>query len=184
MGARRSGARSPLDAGLGKDLNLAVIAALLSVAVAFPTALITSRVNVGNEREQARRAREREAIGELERAMLREIDATVKVVVEGLPATPVVVQGAFLTEGTGTERAGPTGARLAMVDFISARRECEAARESVHQAAVKDASRQVSALTARIVAAPSEQTAQRINPALEAARRRAIEVMNEAVDQL
>ena len=59
-----------MDAGLGKDLNLAVIAALLSVAVAIPTALITSRVNLGNEREQERRAREREAIAELERAIL------------------------------------------------------------------------------------------------------------------
>ena len=184
MGARRSGARSRLDAGLGRDLNLAVIAALLSVAVAFPTALITSRVNLGNEREQERRARQREAIAELERAMLREIDATVKVVVEGLPATPVVVHGAFLTEGTGTEGDGPTGAKRAMVDFISAQRECEAARASVHQAAVKDASSQVSALTARIVAAPSERAAQRINPVLEAARRRAIEVMDEALDQL
>jgi hypothetical protein len=184
VGAKRSGARSPLDAGLGKDLNLALIAALLSVAVAFPTALITSRVNLGNEREQERRAREREAIAELERAMLREIDATVKVVVEGLPATPVVVQGAILTESTGTERADPTGAKLAMVDFLSARRECEAARQSVHQATVKDASTQVSALNARIVAAPSEQEAQRINPALEAARRRGIEVIDEALDQL
>ena len=173
-----------MDAGLGKDLNLAVIAALLSVAVAFPTALITSRVNLGNEREQERRAREREAIAELERAMLREIDATVKVVVEGLPATPVVVHGAFLTEGTGTEGGGPTGAKRAMVDFISAQRECEAARASVHQAAVKDASSQVSALTARIVAAPSEPAARRINPVLEAARRRAIEVMDKALDQL
>ena len=173
-----------MDAGLGKDLNLAVIAALLSVAVAFPTALITSRVNLGNEREQERRAREREAIAELERAMLREIDATVKVVVEGLPATPVVVHGAFLTEGTGTEGGGPTGAKRALVDFISAQRECEAARASVHQAAVKDASSQVSALTARIVAAPSEPAAQRINPVLEAARRRAIEVMDKALDQL
>ena len=179
MRGKRSGAGSPLDAGLGRDLNLALIAAVLSVAVAFPTALITSRVNMGNEREQERRSREREAIAELQRAMLREIDATVKVVVEGLPAPPIVVQGAILTEST-----GPSGAKLAMVDFISARRECEAARESVHQAAVKDASRQVSALTARIVAAPSEEDAKRINPALEAARRRAIEVIDEALDQL
>jgi hypothetical protein len=163
---------------------LTVVAALLSVAVAFPTALITSRVNLGNEREQERRAREREAIVELERAMLREIDATVKVVVEGLPATPISVQGAILTERTGTESTGPSGAKLAMVDFISARRECEAARESVHQATVRDASRRVSALNARIVAAPSEQDAKQINPALEAARRRAIKVIGEALDQL
>ena len=71
-----------------------------------------------------------------------------------------------------------------MVDFISARRECEAARESVDRQTVKDASKRVSELNARIVAARSEQDAERINPSLEAARRRAIEIIDEALDQL
>jgi hypothetical protein len=168
-----------LEAGLGRDLNLTVIAALLSVAVAFPTALITSRVSEGNERERERRAQEREAIKELRRAMLREIDATVKVVVEGLPAPSISVQGAFLSEAPGA-----TGAKLAVVDFISARRECEAARESVEQATVRDASERVSDLNARIVAAHSERDAELLNPELVAARRRAIEVIDEAIDHL
>jgi hypothetical protein len=171
---RRSRARrSALDAGLGKDLNLTLIAALLSIVVAFPTALITSQVTVANQRTQERREREREAIKNLERAMLREIDATVKVVVEGLPATPILVQGALASVKKGT-----SGAKLAMVDFISAQRECEAAREAVRNVTVKDASKKVSSLNRKIVEARSELDAERYNPELIAARKLAIEVIN------
>jgi hypothetical protein len=59
--------------------------------------------------------------------------------VEGLPATPILVQGALPSA-----RKGTPGARLAMVDFVSAQRECEAAREAVENATVKDASKRFS----------------------------------------
>jgi hypothetical protein len=175
-GRRSRARRSALDAGLGKDLNLTLIAALLSILVALPTALITSRVSVANERRQDREEREREGIKNLERAMLREIDATVKVVVEGLPATPILVQGALASV-----KKGNSGAKFAMVDFVSAQRECEAAREAVENATVKDASKRVSNLNSKIVGARSELDAERYNPELIAARKLAIEVINETL---
>jgi hypothetical protein len=175
-GRRSQASRNALDAGLGKDLNLTLIAALLSVLIAFPTALITSRVSAADQRRQERREREREAIENLERAMLREIDATVKVVVEGLPATPILVQGALPSAQKGTP-----GAKLAMVDFVSAQRECEAAREAVGNVKVKDASKRVSTLNRKIVGARSELEAEKYNPELIAARKQAIEVINETL---
>jgi hypothetical protein len=162
-----------MERGLGREFNITVIAALLSLVVALVTSTITSRIAASNTREALQRDQEREAIIRLEIAQLREIDATIAVVAGGLPAT-FTVQG-----GTIVEQLDPPSDSV--LHYLSAQRECDAARDAVEDLEIKAASKRVSTLSTRIAHARSVEEAQRYDPDLREARQRAITLMHEVL---
>ena len=159
-----------LDRGLGSQLNITIIAALLSLVVALVTSTITSRIAAENTLKELRRDQERQAIIRLEIAQLREIDATIAVVAGGLPAE-FTVQGETVSD--------PISDRV--LHYLSAQRECDAARDAVEDIGVKAASKKVSDVTTRIAHAASLEEAQRYDPDLREARQRAITLMHEVL---
>jgi hypothetical protein len=165
-----------MERGLGRDLNITVIAALLSLIVALSTSVVTSRIAAGNALKEARRDREREAIIRLQLALLRETDTTIAVVAEGLPAEFTVVQG---VEPITTD---PVSDRV--IAYLSAQRECDAARDAVADANIKAASREVSDLNARVARARSLEEAERYDSELRKASQKAIKLMNETLRKL
>ena len=144
----RDGKGSPaktnlLDRGLGSQFNIAIIAALLSLVVALVTSMITSRIAAEGTLKELRRNQERQAIIRLELAHLREIDATIAVVAGGLPAT-FTVQGETISDSISDSISDR------VIHYLSAQRECDAARDAVEDIGVKSASKKVSDVTARI----------------------------------
>jgi hypothetical protein len=162
-----------MERGLGRDFNITVIAALLSLVVALTTTLITSRMAAGT----ARRDQEREAIIRLEQALLRETNATVAVVAEGVPATfpPVGDVFAFVEVQPVSDR---------VIEYLSAHRECDAARTAVDDARIRAVTKDASDLNERVAHARSVEEAQGYAPQLRAVRQRAISSINEALRQL
>lgn len=164
---------SVMDRGLGREFNITVIAALLSLVVALVTSMITSRIAGGNTLRELQRDQEREAIIRLEIAQLREIDATISVVAGGLPVKFTPVKGATIGESDSIPDR--------VIHYLSAYRECDAARDAVEDADIKAASKEVSDLSARIAHAGSVEEAQRYDPELRIARQRAVSIMHEAL---
>src|SRR4249919_3659061 len=107
-----------LNSGLGREFNITVIAALLSLVVALVTSIITSRIAAGNTLKELQRDQERAAIFRLEIAQLREIDATIAVVAGGLPAK-------FTVQGETIVNLDSTSDRV--IHYLSAQHECDAA---------------------------------------------------------
>jgi hypothetical protein len=68
-----------------------------------------------------------------------------------------------------------------VVHYLSAERECDAARDAVEDIGIKAASKRVSDIAIRIAHAASLQEAQRYDPELGEARQRAITLMHEAL---
>ena len=159
-----------LDRGLGSQFNIAIIAALLSLVVALVTSMITSRIAAEDTLKELRRDQERQAIIRLEIAQLREIDATIAVVAGGLPAR-FTVQGETISESISDR----------VIHYLSAQRECDAARDAVKDIGVKSASKKASDVTARIARAASLKEAQRYDLGLREARQTAITLMHEAL---
>jgi hypothetical protein len=83
-GKELSAKTNVLNSGLGREFNITVIAALLSLVVALVTSIITSRIAAGNTLKELQRDQERTAITRLEIAQLREIDATIAVTIQVL----------------------------------------------------------------------------------------------------
>jgi hypothetical protein len=161
-----------LNWGLGREFNITLVAALLSLVVALVTSIITSRIAVGDTRRELQRDQERTAITRLELAQLREIDATIGVVAGGLPAK-------FTVQGETLANLDSTSDRV--LQYLSAQRECDAARDAVEDARIKTASKSVSDLSTRIAHAGSLEEAQRYDPDLREARQRAITLMHEVL---
>jgi hypothetical protein len=161
-----------LNSGLGREFNITVIAALLSLVVALVTSIITSRIAAGNTLKELQRDQERTAIFRLEIAQLREIDATIAVVAGGLPAK-------FTVQGETIVNLDSTSDRV--IHYLSAQHECDAARDAVEDTEIKTASERVSDISHRIAHAGSLQEAQRYDPDLREARQRAITLMHEVL---
>jgi hypothetical protein len=159
-----------LERGLGSQFNITIVAALLSLVVAVVTSLITTRIASETTLEELRRDQERQSITRLEIAQLSEIDATVAVVVGGLPAK-FPVQGETISD-PGSDR---------VVHYLSAQRECDAARDAVRDPGIRAASKKASDVAASIARAPSLEAAQRYDPELREARQRAIMLMHQAL---
>lgn len=172
-GTGLSAKKGVMERGLGRDFNITVIAALLSLVVALTTTMITSRITAGN----ARRDQEREAIIRLEQALLRETNATVAVVAEGVPARFPPVGDVF-----SAIEVEPVSDRV--IDYLSAQRECDAARTAVEDAEVRTATEEASDLNARVVRARSVEEAQGFASRLREARQNAISSINEALREL
>ena len=150
-----------LNWGLGREFNITLIAALLSLVVALVTSMITSRIAAENTLRELQRDQERTAITRLEIAQLREIDATIAVVAGGLPAK-------FTVQGATLDNLDSTSDRV--IQYLSAQRECDAARDAVEDTGIKTASKRVSDLSTRIAHAGSLEEAQRYDPDLREAR--------------
>jgi hypothetical protein len=161
-----------LNCGLGREFNITLIAALLSLVVALVTSTITSRITAGNTLRELQRDQVRTAITRLELAQLREIDATTAVVAGGLPAK-------FTVQGETLANLDSTSDRV--LQYLSAQRECDAARDAVEDIGIKTASKSVSDLSSRIAHAGSLEEAQRYDPDLREARQSAITLMHEAL---
>jgi hypothetical protein len=159
-----------LDRGLGCQFNITIMAALLSLVVALVTSMITTRIAAESTLKELQRDQERQAIIRLEIAQLREIDATIAVVAGGLPAK-FSVQGETISDSSSDR----------VVHYLSAERECDAARDAVDDAGVKGASKKVSDVAAKIAHAASLGEAQRCDPDLREARQRAISLMHEVL---
>lgn len=173
-GKELSAKTNALNSGLGREFNITVIAALLSLVVALVTSIITSRIAAGNTLKELQRDQERTAITRLEIAQLREIDATIAVVAGGLPAT-FTVQGETISDSISDSISDR------VIHYLSAQRECDAARDAVEDIGVKSASKKVSDVTARIAHAASLKEAQRYDLGLREARQTAITLMHEAL---
>jgi hypothetical protein len=171
-GKELSAKTNALNSGLGREFNITVIAALLSLVVALVTSIITSRIAAGNTLKELQRDQERTAITRLEIAQLREIDATIAVVAGGLPAK-FTVQGATIVNLNSTPDR--------VIHYLSAQRECDAARDAVEHIGIKNASEEASDISTRIAHAGSLQEAQRYDPDLREARQRAITLMHEVL---
>jgi hypothetical protein len=143
---------------------------MLSLLVALVTSMITTRIATDNALKELRRDQDRQAILRLEIAQLREIDATIAVVAGGLPAK-FVVQGETISDSSSDR----------VVHYLSAERECDAARDAVEDIEIKAASKRVSDIAIRIAHAASLQEAQRYDSELREARQRAITLMHEAL---
>ena len=161
-----------LNWGLGREFNITLIAALLSLVVALVTSMITSRIAAENTLRELQRDQERTAITRLEIAQLREIDTTIAVVAGGLPAK-------FTVQGATLDNLDSTSDRV--IQYLSAQRECDAARDAVEDTGIKIASKRVSDLSTRIAHAGSLEEAQRYDPDLREARQRAITLMHEVL---
>ena len=168
-----SAKKGVMERGLGRDFNITVIAALLSLVVALTTTMITSRITAGN----ARRDQEREAIIRLEQALLRETNATVAVVAEGVPAKFPPVGDVFAVV-----ELEPVSDRV--IDYLSAQRECDAARTAVEDAQIRAVTKEASDLNARVVRSRSVEEAQGYASRLREVRQKAISSINEALRQL
>ena len=131
-----SAKKGVMERGLGRDFNITVIAALLSLVVALTTTMITSRIAAGNALKEARRDQEREAIVRLEQALLRETHATFAVVAEGVPAKFPPVGDEFAFDGL-------KAVSDRVIDYLSARRECDAARTAVEDAQIRAVTKEV-----------------------------------------
>ena len=70
-GKKLSAKTNVLNWGLGREFNITLIAALLSLVVALVTSLISSRIAAGNTRRELQRDQERTAITRLEIAQLQ-----------------------------------------------------------------------------------------------------------------
>jgi hypothetical protein len=68
-----------------------------------------------------------------------------------------------------------------VIHYLSAQRECDAARDAVDDLVVRGASKKVSDITTTIAHAASLEEAQRYDPDLREARQRAITLMHEAL---
>jgi mannitol-specific phosphotransferase system IIBC component len=75
-----------LERGLGKDVNLAIITALLSLVVSFTTSMIISKAECRDELKKDKQNTEREALKNLQRSVLKITDAAVDVADQKLPA--------------------------------------------------------------------------------------------------
>jgi hypothetical protein len=171
-GKELSAKTNVFNSGLGREFNITVIAALLSLVVALVTSIITSRIAAGNTLKELQRDQERTAIFRLEIAQLREIDATIAVVAGGLPAK-------FTVQGETIVNLDSTSDRV--IHYLSAQHECDAARDAVEDIGVKTASERASDISHRIAHAGSLQEAQRYDPDLREARQRAITLMHEVL---
>jgi hypothetical protein len=171
-GKKLSAKTNVLNWGLGRDFNITLMAALLSLVVALLTSLISSRIAAENTRRELQRDQERTAITRLELAQLREIDATIGVVAGGLPAK-------FAVQGATLDNLDSTSDRV--IQYLSAQRECDAARDAVEDTGIKTASKSVSDISTRIAHADSLEEAQRYDSDLREARQRAITLMHEVL---
>lgn len=163
-------ARGILERGLGKDFNIVVVAALLSLVVSFTTAVITSKIQSSNDLKEEQRRVEREAIISLQQAMLRETEAAVVVAAGSLPAKlPPVL-------GFDEDSVSP-----AVFEYLSAHREFEAAWGLVLDGRIRNAAKKVSDLTVRVVSAESSEDAHRHDLELALARQEAVRLMNDAL---
>jgi hypothetical protein len=165
-------ANNVLRRGLGSEFNITIVAALLSLVVALVTSMITTRMAAQNTLKDLRRAQEREAIIRLEIAQLREIDATIAVVAGGLPAK-------FTVQGETVGDSNNPSDRV--IHYLSAQRECDAARDAVEDIGIRTASKNVSDIDNRIAHAASVEEAKRYDPLLREARQRVITLMHEAL---
>jgi hypothetical protein len=161
-----------LERGLGKDVNLAIITALLSLVVSFATSITTSmiisRAESRDEIEKDKQNTEREALKNLQRSVLEITDAAVDVANQKLPARFPTFQGL----------ESPTN------KYLRARREFEAAWDAVENTEVKIASTRVLEITDAVVHARSSLEAERYDSSLALSRREAIGLINDALRDL
>ncbi|HEY6686760.1 MAG TPA: hypothetical protein VI094_11205 [Propionibacteriaceae bacterium] len=172
-----SAKKGVMERGLGRDFNITVIAALLSLVVALTTTMITSRIAAGNALKEARRDQEREAIVRLEQALLRETHATFAVVAEGVPAKFPPVGDEFAFDGLKTVSDR-------VIDYLSARRECDAARTAVEDAQIRAVTKEVSDLNASLAHARSVEEARRYDSQIREVSQKAISSINQALRQM
>ena len=94
------------------------------------------------------------------------------VVAGGLPAKFAVPEGETIEVSKNSDR---------VIHYLSAQRECDAARDAVEDIGIRTASKEVSDIDARIAHAASVEEAIRYDPLLRRARQRAITLMHEAL---